>query len=75
MFSNVYIHSSSFIKNNFCENLPERIFCALAFESKRERKRHRLVRRAQTLCASSSCYKSYYPRRQTSISLKAPQIV
>ena len=38
LFSNVYIHSSSFIKNNFCENLPERIFCALAFELKREKK-------------------------------------
>ena len=38
LFSNVYIHSSSFIKNNFWENLPERIFCALVFESNREKK-------------------------------------
>ena len=37
LFSNVYIHSPLLTKNNFWETPREKIFCALAFESKREK--------------------------------------
>ena len=43
--------------------------------SQKERKRHKVVRRARILCASSPCCRSFYLGRQTSVSLKAPQIV
>ena len=43
--------------------------------SQREKKRHRIVRKAQTLYVSSLCYRSFYLERQMFVSLKAPQIV
>ena len=39
--------------------------------SQRERKKHSIVCRARTLCASSPCCRSFYSKRQTSVSLKA----
>ena len=42
-----------------------------SFECIRERKKHSIVRRAQTLCASSPCCRLFYSRRQISVSLKA----
>ena len=56
------------------ETLLERIFLCIHL-SQRERKKHRVVRKARTLCASSPRYRSFYPGRQTSVSLKTPQIV
>ena len=74
LFSNVYMYSLSFMKNNFKKNsLREKIFCAFIWV--KERERDRVVRRARTLCAFSPCCRSFYLRRQTSMSLKAPQIV
>ena len=58
----------------FCRNSFRENFLCIHL-SQRERKRHRVVRRVRTLCASSSCCRSFYLRRQTSVDLKAPQIV
>ena len=73
----MYINSYSIIHENwlFGKNfLREKIIFCIHL-SQRERKRHRLVRRARTQCASSSWCRSFYLGRQTSMSLKATQIV
>ena len=75
LFSNVCMHSPSFMKNNFWEKLFKRKNILCIHLSQRERKRHRVVRKARTLCASSLCCRSFYLGRQTSVSLKATQIV
>ena len=55
-------------------NVYRFIICAFIL-SQRERKRHRVVRRAQSLCASSPFCRSFYLGRQMSVSLKIPQII
>ena len=69
LFSNVYIHSPSFMKNNFWEN----ILCIHL--SQRERKKHKVVCKARTWRASSWWCRSFYLRKQTFVSLKTSQIV
>ena len=52
LFSNVYFHSPSFMKNNILRNSSRENFLCIHL-SQRDKKRHRVVHKAQILCASS----------------------
>ena len=74
LFSNVYFKIPHSWKTTF-EKLFQRENILCIHLSQRKRKRHRVVHRARTLCASSPCCRSFYLGKQTSMSLKASQIV
>ena len=65
------IHKNYFLEKTLCVRI---FFYAFHIVSKRE-KETLSSSQSMTLCASFSCCRSFYPRRQTSVSLKAPQIV
>ena len=58
------------MENNFLRNSFRKKKLCIHL-SQRERKKHSIVRRARTLCASFPCCRSFYSRRQMSVSLKA----
>ena len=57
------------MKNNFLRNAFRKKKNLCIHLSQKEKKKHSIVRRARTLCASSPCCRSFYSRRQ-SMSLK-----
>ena len=59
-------------KWTFQKNSPSENILCIHFVSKREKETLSSSQNT-TLCASFSCCRSFYPERQTSISLKAPQ--
>ena len=57
------------MKKNFLRNAFRKKKNLCIHLSQKEKKKHSIVRRARTLCASSPCCRSFYSRRQ-SMSLK-----